>query len=296
MRIKERLIYINERGERLSFSTDSIFHVNIKDVSGLADIHSEIFRITSMGQDGDTLIGSRIMARDIELVGHINERDKDLARRHRRHLARVLNPQFDAKLIYEMGDFRRVINPSKNALVFVDNPILQQFTLHLECLHPFWREVNEHRQDIAMWMNGFMFPLPDGLHLPVEPTWELGWRNMELIAHVYNSGDVTAGMRIDFRALGTVVRPELINMVTGEFIRLNTTMQQGDVIVVSTGFGEKAVTLRRQGTVTDAFRFLDPDSTYMQMAVGDNVFRYNAEDNTENLEVTIHHNNFFLGV
>ena len=54
--------------------------------------------------------------------------------------------------------------------------------------------------------------------------------------------------------------------------------------------------LNRGGTITDAFRYLDVDSSYLQIAVGDNLFRYSADANAENLEVSIYHNNLYLGV
>ena len=68
------------------------------------------------------------------------------------------------------------------------------------------------------------------------------------------------------------------------------------MLTVSTGYGEKSVKPTRGGVTTDAFRYLDVDSSYLQLAVGDNLFRYSADTNTENLEVSIYHNNLYLGV
>ncbi|MCL2703746.1 MAG: phage tail family protein [Defluviitaleaceae bacterium] len=307
----KRLIYENERGDRLIFSTASEFHVNIdKDVTGLSEISNDIVSIISMGQDGNTEIGSRIKARDIEIVGHINMRDKDLIHRTRRRMNRILNPQFTGLLIFEFGNIRRVISCSvQEASPDVANPVLPRFIIQVFCSNPFWREDTETRQDIATWIGGFEFPidradddLPQGLEIPIdpddptEPTWEIGWREPSLIVNVFNGGDVRAGMRIDFRALGYLDKPFLLNVVTGEFIRMNTDMQAGDVITINTAWGEKGITLRRAGVTTDAFRYLDPDSRYLQLAVGDNIFRYDAEENMYNLDVTIHHNNLYLGV
>ena len=87
-----------------------------------------------------------------------------------------------------------------------------------------------------------------------------------------------------------------LNVDTREFIKLNISLVAGDVLTVSTGYGEKAVKLNRGGTITDAFRYLDVDSSYLQIAVGDNLFRYSADANAENLEVSIYHNNLYLGV
>ena len=164
----------------------------------------------------------------------------------------------------------------------------------LSCLNPFWREETETREDIATWIGGFEFPVPDGLEL--YDGWEIGYRQPSLIVNVYNSGDVKSGIRIEFRAIGAVTNPVLLNVDTREFIKLNISLVAGDVLTVSTGYGEKAVKLNRGGVITDAFRYLDVDSSYLQIAVGDNLFRYSADANAENLEVSIYHNNLYLGV
>ena len=117
-----------------------------------------------------------------------------------------------------------------------------------------------------------------------------------LIVNVYNEGDVQAGIRVEFRALGVVKNPSLLNVDTQEFIKLNITLQAGDILSVSTGYGEKEVTLQRDGVTSDAFRYLDVDSTYFQLSVGDNLYRYSAEENLENLEVSIYHDDLYLGV
>jgi len=303
MREQETLTYINERGDSIVFSPASSYHVNLKDVSGLSDIRNEIYSINSMGQDGDTYLGNRIESRDIEIIGSIKERKKDPARRLRRRMNNILNPQFDATLIYEFGNFRRVIGCKvDNAPLFIAQPVFEGFVIQLSCPHPFWREDAETRQDIVTWIGGMEFPyrepddLPHGLEIPIEGTWEIGWRELSLIVNVFNGGDVRAGMRISFRALGTLRNPSLLNITTGEFIKINIEMIAGDVLTINTGYGEKGATLLRAGEIMDAFRFLDPDSTYLQLEVGDNIFRYDADENMPNLDVAIHHHNFYLGV
>ena len=270
MRTQEKLIYTNERGESIEFSPASSYHVNFKDVTGLSDVRNAIYSTNSMGQDGDTYLGYRIESRDIDIVGYIKERDKQAAQNLRRKLNRILNPQYEATLTYVFGDFRRVIGCKiDDAPIFKRKPIFEQFTVSLSCLNPFWREETETREDIATWIGGFEFPVPDGLEL--YDGWEIGYRQPSLIVNVYNSGDVKSGIRIEFRAIGAVTNPVLLNVDTREFIKLNISLVAGDVLTVSTGYGEKAVKLNRGGTITDAFRYLDVDSSYLQIAVGDNL-------------------------
>lgn len=109
-------------------------------------------------------------------------------------------------------------------------------------------------------------------------------------------GDVKAGMRIEFRATNTLSNPVLLNVDTGEYIQVNATMQAGDIVTITTDYGNKGVTLTRDGTIEDYFRYIDVDSTFMQLDIGDNVFRYDAAAGSDALEVTIYHNNNYLGV
>ena len=179
-----------------------------------------------------------------------------------------------------------------NAPTFTRKAIFQDFTIQLLCLNPFWRKEAKTRDDIATWIGGLEFPE----EIPLVEGWEIGYRQPSLIVNVYNEGDVQAGIRAEFRALGVVKNPSLLNVDTQEFIKLNITLQAGDILSVSTGYGEKEVTLQRDGVTSDAFRYLDVDSTYFQLSVGDNLYRYSAEENLENLEVSIYHDDLYLGV
>lgn len=295
MRNVEKLIYENERGETIEFSVNSVFHVNVdKDVSGLADIQNEIYSISGMEQDGETFIAARIESRDIEIEGSIKERNKDKRISLRRKLTHIMNPKQKAKLYYEYGDFRRVIGcVPENAPFFSKSDIYTDFSIQLVCSDPFWNEEFETREDIATWIGAFEFPL----EIPYDIGIEFGYRQLSLIVNVLNGGDVPCGIRVDFRALGTVTNPYLLNLETREFIKFNNCeLEAGDVLSISTYYGKKSVTITHNGITTDAFRLLDVDSTYIQLNVGDNLFRYDADSNLENLEVSVYHNDRFLGV
>lgn len=180
MRKIEKLIYTNERGESVEFSHASTYHTN--DVSGLNDIRNAIYSFNSMGQDGDTYLGNRIESREIEIVGSINTRGKDNIILHRRRLSHVLNPQLNATLTYQYGDFVRVIDCKvDNAPVFNKAAVFQGFTVQLLCLDPFWREPSESRDDIASWIGAFEFEI----EIPLETGVELGYREPSLIVNVY---------------------------------------------------------------------------------------------------------------
>ena len=294
----EKLIYTNEFGQSIELSTVSPFHVNIpKDVSGLSGVKNQIFSSSTAGQDGDTFVGQRILARDIDIVGYINECDKNEVQRLRQLLVRILNPNYNAALTYQMGDYKRVISCRVNSSPsFSPSPLLTKLTIQLDCLNPFWRDVTETRQEVAKWDGLFEFPEPEGLAIDEGEGMEFDTRDPNLIVNVQNHGDVDAGMTVVFRAFGAIINPSLTNAETQEFIRLFVAMNGGDMIKISTGYGQKRAIIRQNGEETDAFRYLDEDSTFFPLRVGDNYLRHDCDGNLDNLDVSVTHSDLYLGV
>ena len=261
----EKLIYTNERGESVEFSTASIYHCNVsKDVDGIAGVTNVLYSTNSMGQHGDTYVGQRIEARDIDITGHINAKDKAQAYELRRSLLKALNPELSGTLAYEFGGFKRVINCRLHGEPKLERKsVLIEFTIPLDCLNPFWREEDEQKEDIASWVAAWEFPCEIEKDNPESMIF--GYRAESVIVDCYNEGDVSTGMRVRFTALGTVTNPILLNVDTGEFLKLNVTMQTGDVIEINTQYGSKGATLTRDGEKTDYFRYVDVDSTFKSL-------------------------------
>ena len=272
--ICEKLVYTNERGESIEFGNYSVYHCNIsKDVDGIVGVTNEIYSTNSMGQHGDTYVGVRIEGRDIDIVGHINTRDKLQGYELRRKLIKVFNPELEGILSYEYGSFKRVIACRVHGKpVIKRKSVLQEFSIPLDCLNPFWREEQEEKEDIASWVSAWEFPCE--IEKDNQESMIFGYRAESVIVNCYNEGDVSTGMRIRFTAMGTVKKPILLNVDTGEFIKINTTMYTGDAIEVNTEYGKKNIMLIREKKKTNYFRYIDVDSTFMQLAIGDNYFRY----------------------
>lgn len=294
--VYEKLTYTNERGESIEFSTESVYHCNVsKDADGISGVTNAVYSTSSMGQHGDTYVGQRIEARDIDIAGHINTRDKQQAYELRRRLLKVLNPELGGMLAYEYGGFKRVIGCRLHGKPDIGREsVLQSFHIPLDCLNPFWREEKEDKEDIASWIPAWHFPC--AIESDNRQSMVFGYRAESVIVDCYNEGDVSIGMRIRFNALGTVINPIILNVDTEEFIKLNATMKAGDVIEVNTKYGSKGAVLIRDGARHDYFRYVDVDSTFMQLAIGDNNFRYDAEGGVSSMEVSIFYNKEYLGV
>lgn len=173
-----------------------------------------------------------------------------------------------------------------------DNQKWQRGLLQFSANDPYFYSKDAEKIDIALWVGAFEFPL----EIPEDTGVEMGYRSESLIVNVINEGQESTGMTIRFKAIGTLKNPSLVNVNTYETLKLNTTMVAGDVIEISTYRRNKKVKLKRNGQVIDLFNSLDLTSTFLQLEMGDNLFRYDAEEGLDNLEVSMSFTPRLLGV
>ena len=154
------------------------------------------------------------------------------------------------------------------------------------------RNILESKINIALWKGRFKFPLI----IPKDVGIIVGLREPSLIVNVNNTGDVKCGIIIEFKAKGSLRNPSLYNVNTREYIKINKEMVAGEVIKVNTNIGSKKITKVLSGVETNILNYIDLNSVFLQLDVGDNLFRYDAEENLNNLEVSIYYNPYYLGV
>lgn len=124
----------------------------------------------------------------------------------------------------------------------------------------------------------------------------MGLRQPSLIVAIENKGAVPVGMKIVFTASGTVLNPEIIDVNTQTFFKINKTMVAGESITVNTNIGEKKIIGSLNGVELNYFKYRDLDSTWLQLQTGDNLIRYDADANLDALQVSIYHNDKYLEV
>ena len=101
---------------------------------------------------------------------------------------------------------------------------------------------------------------------------------------IQNKGDVETGFTVTFKARGDVLNPAFINNLTGEKIRLNMPMTQGDEVQIINMLFSKQVLVNG----VKKFSVLDRvNTTFFNLVVGQNSFKVDADENATNLSVTI---------
>jgi hypothetical protein len=287
----QKLTYTNSLGVELSIARSAPFLIQSFDTTE----NVNIYRAKGVLQDGDTYLGNSLDVRDIAIGVVLLSDTKEQLIGLRKQVTKAFNPKLgEGYLTYtdEVKSIKIRCIPSK--IPFYENNedgIWQSALIHLTANNPYWRDLIEIKTEIALWVGSFEFPLE-----LVDGGIEMGFRQPTLIVNVDNTGDTECGLTAQFTALATLTNPSILNINTGKYIKILKTMVAGEVVTVTTDYGNKKVTSSLNGVTLNAFNFIDLDSTFLQLDVGDNLFRYNAETGIENLVVAIYYLPSYLEV
>ena len=284
------ITYVNSLGAELVLTNSAPFL--LEDFSETENVN--IYSSTSMNQDGNSYLSNTLDVRDISLDICLIATSNEELISYKNKVNKIFNPKIgEGYLIYTDSVKTRKVKCIVNKIPFFTdiNGIASEGLISLTANNPYWTDLSESKEEIALWIGGFEFPLE-----LIDGGIEMGYRSPSLIVNVINGGDVECGMRIEFTASATLTNPSLLNVNNGEFIKINKTMVAGETISIVTYFGSKKVESILGGVTTNAFNYIDFQSTFLQLDVGDNLYRYNADSGIDNLEVSIYYQPQYLGV
>lgn len=251
-----------------------------------------------INQMGVTISGTSLETRPISIEGWVVALNSVQMGVLKKKLNSFVNPQDAIDLFYK--DYVIRFLPDETVKYAVDesenNDAFCKFMITGTCPNPLFTNANENFSIFAATIPKFHFPLSISAESP-EKGFVFGNRTDSLISNIYNEGSVVSGMRIVFKAKGEVVNPKLINVNTQERFVLNKTLVVDEEIEVNTNVGEKSVKGKIGNSNYDNYyMYKDIDSSWLQLEMGDNLFRYDADEGLENLEIFIYYYNRFLEV
>lgn len=251
-----------------------------------------------VNQIGVYVTGTSFETRSVTIQGWVIAENESMMTIRKTTLNRFFNPQQTVDLFYKDYVLRFLPNTSirYSTVIAENNEVICKFKVEGYCPDPLFSEQVESKVAAASTQAMFHFPLiisetpnpPGGIIF--------GLRQPSLIFTVTNNGAVDVGMKIVFRASGTLTNPSLIEVNTQKFFKVNKTMVAGEEITIDTIIGEKKIEGYLNGITSNYFKYRDLDSEWLQLKVGDNLFRYDADQNVGNLEVYIYYNNKYLEV
>ena len=288
----ESLVYKDTEGNSITL-TDRPYILNVLD--GADGLKNDLYTTKGLGQDGYTITDKTVQKRALSLKGYILAENTEDVEIYKRRLLTMFNPKNKGSFVYSFGDMSKKIDVEVETGPIFSKDVTartQNYIVNLIAPDPYWRDTIDNKTDIALWRGKFNFPL----FIPKAKGIIMGVREPSLIANINNPGDIETGMLIEFRAKATVVNPSLFNINTREYIKINKTMAAGEVIKINTNYGNKKITSNTNGVETDILNLLDITSTFLQLAKGDNLLRYDADTGLDNLEISIYNTPGYVGV
>lgn len=287
MKVK-KLTISNVDGDSITFGRHFFLDDEKLDLSGL---QADVSYVES-NANGAHYQRTRMSTRSLSIAFFIKGNgDESLLEEKKREIFTVCNPLKNPMSFYIVASDDEeytltgelVSTPTFSTEYEKSNEFFQDGLLQLTCSDPFLYRKNATIVQIGEWIPNLTFPIV----IPEDTGIAFAIRNPTLIVNVFNSGQLDSGVTIKFIARSTVKKPSLINVNTREQLKLNVEMQTGDVIEVSTHTNRLYAKLNRNNVITSVFNYIDLYSDFLQVRPGDNLFRYDAEDGIEYLEVTI---------
>lgn len=272
-----RFDFVSQRGDRLSLCVNNDFYLTHIDgqTTATASISSSVIG----GVDGDTV--NNMQADFRPLIFDLRIKSGVDVEEAKRRILRVIKLKQNGTILWEQNN-RTVEITGKVERIDMPrwaNGVVMQVEMH--CEQPFWEDVEAVISEIseAIGLHYFTDDPTDMLYF-TEDGIVIGEYDTTRAKNFFNEGDVSVGLEIDIIALATVTNP-IIYDAEGNFFGVGygtadkkVVMQSGDKIVITTHRGKKSVTLNG----VSIFNKIKPNSTWLQLATGDNRFAINSDD------------------
>jgi hypothetical protein len=281
----KNIIYTNSRGQSINLGNENPFILT--KIEGTGAVNINIKTQKSPFQDGVSYLGNTLAARPLSIEIMILAGSIEEMVHHRRTISKVFNPKLDeGVLTYELGGVKRQIKAVPEfAPIFPDandfEDVMQPGLIQLYCPNPLWLDEHITSQEIVTWIGGMSFPLSLGTAFSTA-----GATQKNLI----NSGDVETSVTLEIT--GTATNPKVTNKTTGEYIKVNRTLTADDTLIITTAFGNKRV----EQNGVNVFNYIDIDSTFFDLEVGDNIIELTTDDVNDNASIKITYYNRYIGV
>lgn len=280
------LIVENKYGERLELTHNPSY--SIKEINGIDPPDAMINTTHRAGEDGFVFNSSYIMERTITITLAVNYP----VERNRINLYKYFKSKMPVRVFYKNATRDVYIDGYVQTLGVAYFDQKQTAQIVIKCPQPLFNGLNASIQEFVTLEGLFEFPFD----IPIEyddqeqEYYVEGIPFSEIIVgtekSIINNGDLETGALITIQFSGNVETPKIYNVGTSEYIILNDTFTDGQLITINTVRGQKEITLLSDGVLSNLIGKLDGGSTWFQLNPGDNIFTVDADTNPENMLVT----------
>lgn len=285
-------------GEKIVF--DSVGSENedilLSHIEGLGIPSATSQKSQGIAQDGcdaeDTLLDTRVIKLDTTIRTKNREKLYQLRRRIFRVInSKTYNPKTQKRgelLLYYTNDYKkyRIYARVEDIVDFNQRKNNKdKATISFLCVNPYFLDEEDYETYIKSMEGGLKFKL----HFPTK------FAELSFYKNVVNEGDTDTPLEIIYT--GFAENPTIYNDTTGEFMKVNMTIDSGQKLIINTADGQETVNLIDiDGTVTDVYNNIDLNSTFFKLIVGENKLRYTSNNETNRDSVSIKFSNLYTGV
>lgn len=277
---------VNNNGEALSL-TDNEDYTVFK-ITGLTPPKVAINSSVNSTQDGTVISSVRMDVRNLVIYMTVNG-DVEA---NRINLYKYFPPKKTVSIFFK-NETRNVYIEGTVELIECDLfANREKAQISIICPSPYFKEVDELTTNFSEIDSYFEFPFSIE-----KPGIEISSIANNIRKSIIYTGDTDTGVIIElFAASGNVVKPTIYDVLKRQNITLNMTLLEGDTVRVNTNHGKKSVTLIRNGVTSNAMGYLSPDSEWLELVTGDNVFTYDCESGGANLQILFKSTILYSGV
>lgn len=286
----------NKLGQRLEL-TNKESDYQIVSISGLNPPNATIQSASVAGMDGSRFASAKLGERNVVITIKINGNIEA----NRLFLYKYFKTKHYCK-IYFLNESRHIYVEGYVETIECNLfEIGERMQISIVCNDPYLKAIDEIVYNLSQIIGQFEFPFAFGSGGIEDPTdtddaVEFSIIEKNRYVNVTNEGDNESGFIIEITAAGTVVEPVIYSIDTNERIGFSLTLVAGDVLTINTNRGEKSAKLLHNGSETSCLRYLQRDSAWLKLQVGDNQFTYDATTGDDFMQVLFKHRNKYEGV
>lgn len=266
------------------FEFNPFFLVSIE---GAYSVNNSVNTTENTMTDGSTFQGATGEQRNIVITAQMDSNYDD----NRDYLYKTFKRKSSGTLTHYQNGKTRLIDYWVESVDIDDAGVVRNIVISLICPDPMFRAPYEVVLEMAAWEDLLEWP-----HEFLEEGEEFGRWISEQSKEAPNESEVEGvGLTITFTANGAVENPAIYHSEDNEFIKLNRTLQAGEIVIITTHDNDKHTYLMAGGEREDINYDLDDESEFIQLNSDKNTLIYSADSGAEYLEVEVRYLYLFEG-
>ena len=271
----------NSLGIELDISNNDYFYLT--ELSNQTFFESSLYSTTNAGYDGSIInsltVNPRTIAFDLRIKSGVEVEEA------KRYILQHLKPKKEHTIVWNRNDKVLTIQGVFQGLSMPrwTNKVILQATFYCEV--PFWADKENTLWEIDDIVNLHYFTTStDDMLYFDDGGLVMGVYDLARTRTYENYGDVETGLEITIHALGTVVDPVMYLNSPDNYIGINDTLEEGDIVVISTERGYQDIMKNGSSILSKIMQ----GSTFIQLELGTNTFSISSADGeTDNVYFSI---------